>query len=145
KAIAVNKELAFQEGIKVTKYALSKFVNPQLTELKKPPSQFGEMAGLAGWTNFMVGRLTYLRGKILDMPICKPAPPPKEVAPQCPAPADKQTIDTLKARLKTLWEKAPLGSETYTKEDLMNRIGEIQAQQSEVNQKIKEVEANPNL
>lgn len=146
KAISLIKEFAFHEGIKVTKYSLSKFVNPQLTELKKPPSQFGEMAGLAGWTNFMVGRLTYLRGKILDMPICKPAPPPKEVPPQCPAPADKQaTIDALKARLKTLWEKAPLGTETYTKEDLMNRIGEIQAQESQLDQEIKKVEENPGL
>jgi hypothetical protein len=63
KAISLIKEFAFHEGIKVTKYSLSKFVNPQLTELKKPPSQFGEMAGLAGWTNLMVGHLASLRRK----------------------------------------------------------------------------------
>jgi hypothetical protein len=80
------------------------------------------------------------------MPICKPAPPPKEVAPQCPAPANKEAaIDALKASLKMLWEKAPLGSETYTKGHLMNRIGEIQAQESQLDQEIKKVEENPGL
>jgi hypothetical protein len=36
---------------------------------------------LQGWTNFMVGRLTYLRGKILDTPICRPQPAGAAPAP----------------------------------------------------------------
>jgi opacity protein-like surface antigen len=116
---------------------------------KRPPSQFSSMEDLKGWTNFMIGHLSYLRRKIAAMAVCQPPaapPPPKEVTPQCPTPTNRQAaIDAIRTRLKNLWEKAPLPSETYTKEDLMNRIGELQGQQSELNEKIKDLEANPSL
>jgi hypothetical protein len=87
KAISLIKQFALSEGIKLTAQSLTKFVNPQLSLFAKRPSQFSGKEDLQGWTNFMVGRLTYLRGKILDTKICRPPPapppPPTEVKPQC--------------------------------------------------------------
>jgi opacity protein-like surface antigen len=100
KAISLIKQFALSEGIKLTAQSLTKFVNPQLSLFAKRPSRFTGKEDLQGWTNFMVGRLTYLRGKILDTKICRPPPapppPPTEVKPQCeqPLPTTAQGLKT---------------------------------------------------
>ena len=120
KAISLIRQFAVAEGIKLTAQSIGKFVNPQLGPFAMKPSQFSGKEDLQGWTNFMVGRLTYLRGKILDTPICRPQPAagasppmptgpfvqPGEVKPQCPQPLPvtaqgvKDELDTLFVKVK---------------------------------------------
>ena len=164
-AISQLEQFARAEGIKVmTQPIFDKFgkvLTPGLNAiLKRPPSQFSHPEDVYKFTNFWIGNLDYLLKKIISMgcpppgqqagqpgtpggPSDTPTSSPTtstEAKPKCLTPA---TIESFQAELKSLWEKAPLGSETYSQEDLMNRIGDISAQASDLGQEIKQVSEDP--
>jgi hypothetical protein len=149
KAISLIKQFALSEGIKLTAQSLTKFVNPQLSLFAKRPSQFTGKEDLQGWTNFMVGRLTYLRGKILDTKICRPPPapppPPTEVKPQCEQPLPA-TAQGLKTELDTLFvkvKKTQIFVESTSQFDLEKAINQLEEENRQRAWLIKKVEENP--
>jgi opacity protein-like surface antigen len=152
-AVSQLKQFALNEGLKLTTQPIinkfGKVVTPGLSAiLKKPPSQFSDVKALEGWTNFMIGRLKYLRGKIASTPACQPPsappPPPKEVTPQCqPLPAN---AEGLKAELQTLFQKVKktvIFIESSSQFEIERVIQALEQESHNRESLIKQVEENP--
>jgi hypothetical protein len=113
-AISKLKQFAQAEGIKLTTQPLldklGKVVTPGLSAiLKRPPSQFADMKALEAWTGFMIGRLSYLAGKIAGKPGCPPPPTGAATPPPpatCPASSTPATAENIKAELKNLFARS---------------------------------------